>query len=120
NNAMDCWAKVKGLKTEFKGPPLIGHAIKKNLPESEMMDSRSVTGPGFVNVTLPNKWIAKTIQSMLEKGIGIWAPKLRVSKAVVDFSSPNIAKEMHVGHLRSTIIGDTITRLLEYSNDEVL
>ncbi|XP_026405545.1 uncharacterized protein LOC113300555 isoform X2 [Papaver somniferum] len=58
-------------KTEFKGPPSIGQAIQKNLPESEMMESSSVTGPGFVNITLPNKWIAKTIQNMLEKGIGI-------------------------------------------------
>ncbi|KAG6472409.1 hypothetical protein ZIOFF_069871 [Zingiber officinale] len=60
------------------------------------------------------------IQNMLVNGIEQWAPILSVRKAVVDFSSPNIAKEMHVGHLRSTIMGDTLARMLEFSNVEVL
>ncbi|KAM1290673.1 hypothetical protein ACFX14_017895 [Malus domestica] len=60
------------------------------------------------------------IQKMLIDGIEKWAPQLPIKKAAVDFSSPNIAKEMHVGHLRSTIIGDTLARILEFSNVEVL
>lgn len=58
---------------------------------------------------------------MLTDGIASWAPAgFAGKKVVVDFSSPNVAKEMHVGHLRSTIIGDTIARALEYCGADVL
>ena len=75
---------------------------------------RRITGPGFISLRLDDKWLAKHLELLLREGAESWAPEMPYKRACVDFSSPNVAKEMHVGHLRSTIIGDCIARVLEY------
>ena len=78
-----------------------------------------VAGPGFINIFLNKPYVARQINTLLIEGVRppYLGPRRRV---LVDFSSPNIAKEMHVGHLRSTIIGDSICNLCEFLGHEVL
>ncbi|HIK38802.1 MAG: arginine--tRNA ligase [Geminocystis sp.] len=79
-----------------------------------------IAGPGFINLTIKPEYIAQKIQAMAkDERLGVEKAK-KPQRVVVDFSSPNIAKEMHVGHLRSTIIGDCIARLLEFRGHDVL
>eukprot|EP00899_Mesostigma_viride_P012555 jgi/Mesvir1/212/Mv13556-RA.1 len=123
NNAMPIFQKLKTAPVEgvsFKNPQEVAKAIIQRLPSNELISATSVAGPGFINATISREWIARHISDMLRNGMGRWRPALPPGRAVVDFSSPNIAKEMHVGHLRSTIIGDTIARVLEYAGQDVL
>ncbi len=79
-----------------------------------------VSGPGFINLTLSNTFIADQVATLgLTDRLGA-EPVVEPQQVVIDYSSPNIAKEMHVGHLRSTVIGDALARILAFCGHTVL
>jgi len=79
-----------------------------------------VSGPGFINLTLRDDWIAVQASAMLgDDRLGL-VPAAAPQTVVVEYSSPNIAKEMHVGHLRTTIVGDAIARIGEFAGHRVI
>lgn len=84
---------------------------------SQMMSNVTISPQGFINVHLAPAYLSRLVAKVISDGPE--PPSTKKRKIVVDFSSPNIAKEMHVGHLRSTIIGDTICRILEFCGHTV-
>jgi len=108
---------TKPLKSN---PRAIATQIIDNLIIDEICETPEIAGPGFINLRLKTDYLQVQLQKMLgNERLNI--PKVNPNqKMIVDFSSPNIAKEMHVGHLRSTIIGDSIARVLEFQGHDVL
>ncbi len=113
-----------------KNPKIIASEIiklvKKNKEIIDIVESLEVAGPGFINISVKkNIFVEKLIENLKCQRVGIplaYAENDKDinKKIIVDFSSPNIAKEMHVGHLRSTIIGDSISRIYELRGYDVL
>ncbi|WP_026124380.1 arginine--tRNA ligase [Nocardiopsis baichengensis] len=97
----------------------IAAEIASHLEMGAMARTVDVAGPGFINITLSDTWIGEhTARLAADSRLGYRpaAPQ----RIVIDYSSPNMAKEMHVGHLRSTIIGDALVRLFEFAGHEVV
>lgn len=92
------------------------------LDKAELQDiaeKTEIAGPGFINIFLKNTWLADKIScAVQDPKLGVHNPEKQT--VVVDYSSPNVAKEMHVGHLRSTIIGDAVVRTLEFLGNHVI
>ena len=107
-----------------KAPRQIAQELMEKLNLGDRFEAPEVAGAGFINLRYTTNYLAERLQSMSKSDrtndrLGI--PKVdQAQKIIVDFSSPNIAKEMHVGHLRSTIIGDCIARVLEFQGHDVL
>jgi arginyl-tRNA synthetase len=103
-----------------RNPREVAGEILNHLDVADVCKPPEVAGPGFINLTLTQEYLARRAAELAaDTRLGIErAPKAGVT--VVDYSAPNVAKEMHVGHLRSTIIGDALARGLEFLGDEVV
>ncbi len=109
------------LAKELKMPPRqIAEKIVSNVEKGDEIHKLEIAGPGFINITLSPDFLSRQMNVMKNsETLGVPVPKTP-EKVIVEFSSPNIAKELHVGHLRSTIIGDSIARLFEFMGQDVL
>ncbi len=108
-----------GLAKELKqNPRAIATTIANELAKNPIFSKVEIAGPGFINVVVAKEFLQKHLLSALNERAG--ANKKEGIRVVVDYSSPNMAKQMHVGHLRSTIIGDALANLFEFLGDEVI
>jgi len=115
SNAAMGLAKSLGQK-----PRAIAEQIKAKLNLSDLASEISIAGPGFINIRLSSAWLARRLDAIAgDRRLGIEGTTLPQT-VVVDYSGPNVAKEMHVGHLRSTIIGDAIYRVLDFQGHRTI
>jgi len=109
------------LKGKLNKPPRdIAADIIAKLQIDDICEPPEIGGPGFINLRFKTEWLAKQLQSIVNDdrlGVGTVAePKTYV----IDYSSPNVAKPMHVGHVRSTVIGDALARILRFMGHKVI
>jgi arginyl-tRNA synthetase len=109
------------LGKRLRRPPReIAAELAARLDVTDICAEPEVSGPGFINLTLRDDWIAAQASRMLgDPRLGV-EPAEHPQTVVVEYSSPNVAKEMHVGHLRTTIVGDAIASVLEFAGHRVI
>ncbi len=107
-----------------RSPRELAAEILRHLEIADMCELPTIAGPGFINVRLSTAWLSAQLGDLLAdsaakaRGGVKWTTER--STVVVDYAGPNIAKEMHVGHLRSSILGDVIARILAFVGHEVV
>ena len=115
-----CNSAMKLAKALKSNPRKIAEQILEKWPKEEMIEKLEVAGPGFINITLSAEFLSKQATEVAaDPRLGV-PPLKEKKKVIVEFSSPNVAKELHVGHLRSTVIGESLARLFEFLGHDVL
>lgn len=107
-------------KKAKQNPRELAQKVAEALAGNAVIESAEVAGPGFINLRLRPDFLAQNIQTALNDARFGIAKTDKPQTVVIDYSSPNLAKEMHVGHLRSSIIGDSISRVLEFMGNTVI
>lgn len=112
----DCLSLAKLLK---QNPRALATSVLELLEVEDLVETVEIAGPGFINFRLKKQALAqKCAQLLREPRLGV--PLLEKQKVVLDFSSPNVAKPMHVGHIRSTFLGDSLARIARFLGLEVV
>ncbi|GAA3978308.1 arginine--tRNA ligase [Thermobifida alba] len=94
-------------------------AIVEHLDVADVCREVEISGPGFINLALRDEWIAERVQDLLSDD-RLGTPVQERQNIPIDYSAPNVAKEMHVGHLRTTVVGDALARTLEFLGHHVI
>ena len=94
-------------------PRKIAEELVNNIPENEVIEKLEIAGPGFINIFLKDSFVSKYVGLMTSEKYEFKELDTH-GDIIIDYSSPNIAKRMHIGHLRSTIIGDSVKRLCNF------
>lgn len=114
-----CNGAMAGAKTYKKAPIMIANEVAEKLADSEIFSEAAAVMPGFLNLKVKEGFVTAYLKEMESRDkFGLDKPE-KVKKIVIDYGGPNVAKPLHVGHLRSAIIGESIKRIARYAGHEV-
>ena len=115
--ANGCMAIAKAIKAN---PRDLAAKVAEKVDLSPLADTPEIAGPGFLNVRLHDAFVSETLGNLLgDERLGLTDPATRKT-VVIDYSSPNVAKPMHVGHVRSTVIGESLSRIFAALGHEII
>ncbi len=115
-----CNGALAAARDAGKNPRDIAQTVVAVLCDNELFEHVTIAGPGFINLTLSDGAIAQMMQHIATDERSGCEPVANPVKYLVDYGGPNVAKAMHVGHIRATIIGDSIQRLLRFLGHDVI
>ncbi|MET9681958.1 arginine--tRNA ligase [Streptomyces coeruleorubidus] len=109
-------------KKEKANPRELATQVVSRVESGDVIKDIEVSGPGFLNITITDRAITRTLAARYADDTGrLGVPQAeQPGTTVIDYAQPNVAKEMHVGHLRSAVIGDSVTQLLEFTGESVV
>ena len=115
-----CNGAMAGAKLYKKAPIMIANDVAAKLADSKIVENVNAVAPGFLNMDLNKEFLAEYLQKMAgDEKFGLTMPE-NPKKLMIDYGGPNVAKPLHVGHLRSAIIGESIKRIVRYAGHEII
>ena len=114
-----CNGAMAGAKKYHKAPIMIAKDVVEKLADSKVLEMAEAVNPGFINLKLAPEVVAEYLNEMAaDENLGVEKEK-NPKKVIIDYGGPNVAKPLHVGHLRSAIIGESIKRIIRFKGNDV-